>query len=108
MVVSSTITTLVKIGAHLDVRNVAGVRAALNDVLESTERDHGDIVIDMAALEVIDATGLGMLTAAHLRAERAGRHLVLRNCSKEIRRVLALTRLNRILHLDRRQFQLSA
>ncbi len=108
MVVSSTVTSLVKIGAHLDVRNVAGVRAALNDVLESAAADRGDVVIDMADLQVIDATGLGMLTAAHLRAERAGHHLVLRNCSKEIRRVLALTRLNRILHLDRRQYQLSA
>ncbi|MEP6666867.1 MAG: STAS domain-containing protein, partial [Nocardioidaceae bacterium] len=85
MVVSSTVTSLVRIGAHLDVRNVAGARTELNNVLESAAGDQGDIVIDMAALEVIDATGLGMLTAAHLRAERAGRHLVLRNCSKEIR-----------------------
>jgi anti-sigma B factor antagonist len=108
MVASTSVTSLVKIGAHLDVRSVSGVRTALNAVLESAADDGGDIVIDMADLDVIDATGLGMLTAAHLRAERAGHHLVLRNCSKEIRRVLALTRLNRILHLDRRHYQLSA
>ncbi len=108
MVVSSTVTNLVKIGSHLDVRNVGQVRTILNDVLESVTGSSSVIVIDMAGLEIIDAAGLGMLTAAHLRAERSGRHLVLRNCSNEIRRVLAVTRLNRILHVDRRHLSLSA
>ena len=49
-----------------------------------------------------------MLTAAHLRAERAGQRLVLRNCSNEIRRVLAVTRLNRVLHVDRGHLSLTA
>ncbi len=105
MVVRSTETRLVKLGSHLDVRNVASVRASLNEILDSMT---DDIVLDLGALEVIDAAGLGMLTAAHLRAERAGHHLVLRNCSDGLRRVLAVTRLNRILHLDRRQDDLTA
>jgi anti-sigma B factor antagonist len=108
MVVSSTITNLVKIGSHLDVRNVGHVRTTLHHALEAHADKPGDIVVDMAALEVIDAAGLGMLTAAHLRAERAGQRLVLRNCSDEIRRVLAVTRLNRILHVDRRHLSLTA
>ncbi len=96
---SSTVAeTTVTMVAHLDVRNVAAMRTTINDVLDTTA---GDVIVDMAALRVIDAAGLGMLTAAHLRAERAGRHLVLRDCSKEIRRVLAVTRLNRILRLER-------
>jgi len=108
MVVSSTVTKLVKLGSHLDVRNVGQVRKILNDVLESASDLPSVVVIDLAGLEIIDAAGLGMLTAAHLRAERAGHHLVLRNCSDEIRRVLAVTRLNRILHVDRRHLGLSA
>ena len=99
MVVSSMIADLVKIGSHLDVRNVAHVRTVLNDVIASAT---GDIVVDMAGVEMVDAAGLGMLTAAHLRAERAGHHLVLRNCSDDVRRVLAVTHLNRVLHIDRR------
>ncbi len=98
MVVSSTSTNIVKIGTHLDVRNVGHVRTTVNRAISS---DSGDVTIDMGDLEVIDAAGLGMLTAAHLRAEREGRHVVLRNCSKELRRVLAVTRLNRLLHVDR-------
>lgn len=99
MVVSSMITDLVKLGSHLDVRNVAQVRAVLHDVIAAAD---GDVIIDMSGLEMIDAAGLGMLTAAHLRAERAGHHLVLRDCSDDVRRVLAVTHLNRVLHIDRR------
>ncbi|MDQ3485266.1 MAG: STAS domain-containing protein [Actinomycetota bacterium] len=98
MVVDATVTDLVTLGAHLDGRNVATVRTTLNEALETAT---GDIVVDMGLLQLIDAAGLGMLTAAHLRAERSGQRLVLQNCSKEIRRVLAVTRLNRILRLDR-------
>ena len=98
MVVAATVAGLVTLGAHLDRRNVATVRTTLNDALETAT---GDVVVDMGLVQLIDAAGLGMLTAAHLRAERAGHRLVLRNCSKEIRRVLAVTRLNRVLRLER-------
>ncbi|MGI8576487.1 MAG: STAS domain-containing protein [Nocardioidaceae bacterium] len=94
----SSVTDQVHLGTHVDVRNVAEARATLNAVLETAG---GDVVVDLAGLEVIDAAGLGMLTAAHLRCERAGHHLILRNCPNEIRRVFALTRLNRIFHLER-------
>ncbi len=98
-------TSVVTIGTHLDVRNVAAVRTTLTAVQDAAP---GDVVIDMSALDTIDAAGLGMLTAAHVRAERRGRRLVLRNCSKELRRVLAVTRLNRVLHMDRSSLHLSA
>jgi anti-sigma B factor antagonist len=104
MVVSSTIADLVKIGSHLDVRNVGNVRTVLHLAIDQAD---GDVVVDLAGLDIIDAAGLGMLTAAHLRAERAGRRLVLRNCSDDVRRVLAVTHLNRLFHIDR-GFRLSA
>lgn len=105
MVVSSTTSTMVKLGAHLDVRTVGMARETLYAALEQSS---GDVVLDLANVESIDAAGLGMLTAIHLRCERSGHHLVLRNCPREIRRVLAVTRLNRILHLDRGHARLSA
>jgi anti-sigma B factor antagonist len=105
MVVSSTTSNTVKLGMHLDVRTVGAARALLYTVIEESG---GDIVLDLTGLESIDAAGLGMLTAVHLRCERAGHRLVLRNCPREIRRVLAVTRLNRILHVDRAHVQLSA
>ncbi len=105
MVVSMAGTDLVLVGTHLDVRNVGAARAMIDQLLESAM---GDVVIDMGEVDVIDASGLGMLTAAHLRAERAGHHLILRNCGNDVRRVLAVTRLNRVLHIDRRHLERTA
>lgn len=98
MVVRSTVVELVKIGSHLDVRNVGQVRAVLHEAIDTAE---SDVTLDLGALEVIDAAGLGMLTAAHLRAERRGHRLVLRNCTDDVRRVLAVTHLNRLFHINR-------
>ena len=101
---SSTATSnVVKLGPHLDVRNVGPARSALDGAVENAT---GDVVVDMEAVESIDAAGRGRITAMHLRCERSGQRLVLRNCPSEIRRVLAVTRLNRILHLDRRHVPL--
>lgn len=100
-----TAGSVLLLDAYLDVRNVGAVRARVNAALEVAV---GDVVLDLRRLESIDATGLGMLTGAHLRCERAGARLVLSNCPRDIRRVLAVTRLNRILHLDRSHQELPA
>jgi anti-anti-sigma factor len=96
---------VVKLGRHLDVRTVGLARHALSDLVAAGT---GDVVVDMAELESIDAAGLGMLTALHLRCERSGFRLLLLNCPRDIRRVLAVTRLNRILHVERERAALSA
>ena len=96
--------TVIQIGPHLDVRSVAAVRTTLAAVQDAAP---GDVVVDMSTVEVIDAAGLGMLAAAHVRAQRGGRRLVLRACSKELRRVLAVTRLNRVLYVERTAVDLS-
>ncbi|MBA2559452.1 MAG: STAS domain-containing protein [Propionibacteriales bacterium] len=98
MVVGSAEAQLITVGSHLDGRNVGQVRTTVNVALESCA---GDVVVDMRGVSLIDAAGLAMLTAAHLRAERAGRRLVLRNCSDDLRRVFAVTHLSRILNIDR-------
>lgn len=105
MAVGSTTNDLVEVGSHLDVRSVGEIRRLLTSVLDSAS---GDVIVDMSALEVIDSAGLGMLAAAHVRGERSGHRLVLRNCPKELRRVLAVTRLNRVLHVERNSLELSA
>ncbi len=96
MVVTAEVDAL-RLAGRLDARFVREVRAALNDRMDS--HAVGDIVVDLSAVEMVDATGLGVLTAAHRRLEREGRQLVLRGCSGQVRRVLALTRLQRVLHL---------
>ncbi len=97
----SATSSVVTLGPHLDVRTVGLARTALHGAVEDAT---GDVVVDMAGVESIDAAGLGMITAMHLRCERGGLRLVLSNCPPQIRRVFAVTRLNRILHLERRDF----
>ena len=89
---------LLQLAGRLDVHSAADVRLALADAVELGE---GELVIDLASLDAVDATGLGVLVGAHRRAGRAGRTLVLRDVTPPVHRVLFLTRLNRVLTLSR-------
>ena len=90
--------TEVLLGGRLDVHSAADVRLALVDAVDA---GRGDLVLDLAALEGVDATGLGVLVGAHRRAQRAGRVLVLRDVSPAVARLLFLTRLDRVLRVVR-------
>ena len=83
------------ISGRVDVSNVADVRLALFDAI-----DHGagELYVDVSALDVADATGLGVLVAAHRRAGRYGRTLVLVAVPPRLARLMTLTRLHRIMH----------
>jgi anti-anti-sigma factor len=86
-------TELVLVG-RLDSRTIPEVRSAVNRAVETGS---GDLVLDVAALEVWDAGGLGMLVAAQHRAGARGRRLVLRQPSERLRRLVRATRLQRVL-----------
>lgn len=86
------------IAGRLDVSTVADVRAALHEAIDT---GHGDLLVGIGGLEVLDVTGLGVLVGAHRRAGRVNRRLVLAEVPPRVERLLAVTRLNRVLHLDR-------
>jgi anti-sigma B factor antagonist len=87
----------VLLAGRLDVSTVADVRLALHDAVD---RGSADLLVDLAGVEFVDASGLGVLVGTHRRAGRAGRRLVLRNVPDRVLRLLALTRLNRVLHVE--------
>lgn len=87
----------VVIEGRLDGTTVAGIRPCLHAAIEAGS---GDLIVDLAAVETIDATGLGVLVGAHRKATGHGRRLVLRNVPPHIMRVLACTRFNRILPVE--------
>ena len=80
---------------RLDVHVAADVRLAL---AEAVDAGSGELVIDLAGLEAVDATGLGVLVGAHRRAHRAGRTLVLAGVPAPVGRLLLVTRLDKVLH----------
>jgi len=87
----------VVLSGRLDVSCAADVREALH---EAIDLGAGDLYVDLAAVEVIDATGLGVLLGADRRAKQAGRRIVLRNAAPRLARILRVTRLHRVLTLD--------
>ncbi|MDP9860788.1 STAS domain-containing protein [Streptosporangium brasiliense] len=88
---------VISVGNRLDVGTVAGMRPRLHEAVDSGS---GDLIVDLSGLEMIDATGLGVLVGTHRRALGAERRLVLRGVPPRIMRVLAVTRLNRVLTVE--------
>ncbi|HEU4947871.1 MAG TPA: STAS domain-containing protein [Kribbella sp.] len=89
---------VVRLAGLLDVRSVGDVRRELNDLIDSSD---GDVIVDLAKVDAVDATGLGLLVATHRRTQSLGRQLVLRHPVPSVVRILAVTRLHRILHVER-------
>ena len=82
---------------RLSARTVADGRAAL---VEAIAVGSEVLVIDISGLQLVDASGLGMLVGAHRLALRNERELVLRGVPERIERLLAVTRLNRVLRAE--------
>ena len=58
------------------------------------------VVLDLADVDFIDSSGLSALLDAHLLAEKASGVLVLRNPSRAVSRLLEMTRLADVFHVD--------
>lgn len=86
-----------RLPSRLDVTTVADARHDLHAAIDGAS---GDLVLDLGDVDVLDAAGLGMLVAAHRRASRRGQRLVLRSVPGSVARVLAMTRLHRVLHIE--------
>jgi anti-anti-sigma factor len=82
------------LAGRVDVLSVAVLRELL---IATIDAGIGDVVVDVAGLELVDATGLGALLSGHRRARRGGRRLVLRNPPVDLVRLLHRTRLSRVI-----------
>jgi anti-sigma B factor antagonist len=82
----------------LDVTTAATVRAELTDLLATDGTD--DLVVDLEDMGALDTVGLGLLVGIHRQAQRRGRRLVLAGVPPRVMRVLAITRLRRVLTVD--------
>jgi anti-anti-sigma factor len=86
---------------RVDATTSSDVRYALQVALDATT--DATVVVDASNVELIDVAGLGVLVGAHRRCLHEGKRLVFSDPKPSIVRLFAVTRLNRILHLDRPQ-----
>jgi anti-anti-sigma factor len=92
-------TTDVALPERLDVTTVASAREALSLAIDATPGR--TVVVDASALESIDFAGLAVLVSAHRRSTALGIRLVFADPQPAIMRLFAVTRLHRVLHLER-------
>ena len=90
----------VVLAGRLDVRGAAAAREALQEALG---RGGGRLLVDLSGVELLDATGLGVLVAAHRRARLQDRELVLCDPRPRVARLLSLTRLDRVITVEQRR-----
>ena len=69
MVVEVANGYLIALSGRLDVSAVSEVRTVLHGAIDAGS---GDLVVDLSAVEVVDATGLGLLLGADHRAKQRG------------------------------------
>jgi anti-sigma B factor antagonist len=80
---------VVALAGELDLVDAAGVAAALVTVAEREP----EIIVDLAALEFIDSSGVAALARGRKLARHAGGDLLLAAPRQHVLRVLAITRL---------------
>ncbi|HQR25825.1 MAG TPA: STAS domain-containing protein [Nocardioides sp.] len=81
-----------------DVRSTGQVREAVYRTL--AEQD-ADVVVDLTEVTSVDLTALRVLAVATREAARGDRHLRLRGCCPNVRRLLHVSRLIRVLEVER-------
>lgn len=88
----------VRLSGFVDARSVSDVRAAISRAIDSLD---GDLRIDLSRVVAVDAVGLALIVATHRRVAAAGGRLVLDGVGPSVARLLAVTRLNRVLDVRR-------
>jgi anti-anti-sigma factor len=84
---------------RLDASTLPDVRDALRGALAAGS---GDLVVDLADVDLRDAAGLGMLLTVHRQARQQGRRLVLTAVPPGVGRMLRMTRLHLVLAVEAR------
>ncbi|MDF1603773.1 STAS domain-containing protein [Nocardioides sp. YIM 152315] len=86
------------LSGDFDVRSTMEARNAIYEQLRGHEVD---LVVDLTDVTTIDLTALRLLAVATRQASRDGHRLTLRGCGPAVRRMLTLSRLGRVMEVER-------
>jgi anti-sigma B factor antagonist len=84
--------TIVELRGDVDIGGSQELRELLSDAL-----GEGAVVVDLSGVRFLDSAGIGLLVAAHRRADEQGTPFLLAAPSDGAERVLSLTRTDRLL-----------
>jgi anti-sigma B factor antagonist len=88
---------VVTVGGDLEFGTAASLRSALIDL---AHQGCDPLVVDLAALDFIDSTGLSLLVQAKQRIESQGHRFVLRHPTERVRRVLEISGLAELFTIE--------
>ena len=85
---------VVSLGGRLNMVSASRLREA---VASAVEDGHNRVVVDLAAVDFIDSSGLGALISGLKSAREAGGDLRLASPNDQVKLVLQLTNMDRVL-----------
>lgn len=88
---------VITLGGELDAFSSRRLRHRLDEVIEA---GRSDVVIDLAALDFIDSTALGVLIGARRQARLHGGDVRLQGVTPVARRVFDVTGLSQVFNVD--------
>ncbi len=88
---------LLCVQGELDVSNRDSLREAIDGLLEPSPQT---LVLDLSGLSFADCASLSILVSAHQHLAEQGRKLILLDAQPLVRRLLAVTGLDRVFHLS--------
>ncbi len=88
---------VVRLRGRLTFNDHAKLRALIREMLQNKAKRQ---ILDLSALEFVDSAGIGMLLIAREEMANADKHLVLRAATGQVKRVLTVAQLNKIVTIE--------
>lgn len=89
--------TVVRLRGRLTFNDHAKLRALIREMLQTRAKRQ---VLDLSALEFVDSAGIGMLLIAREEMSNVDKLLVLRAAAGQVKRVLTVAQLNKIVAIE--------
>ena len=90
-------TVVLEVRGEVDTLSAPELRALLTAVVDS---GHTSVVVDLSSVSFLDAAGLGVFAQGASRLRAGSGTLTLRSPSRQVRRLLSLTRLDEVVRLE--------
>lgn len=89
--------TVFVLDGDLDVHSAPLVQQA---VAVAVDEGASDVVLDLAHIDFVDSSGIGVLIACHKRAAGQDGRLIVRSPAPRVARLLEITTLDRVLNIE--------